>query len=67
MKIPLHRVGNTHAVFIPKRLLEYFQISTEVEIVLTEEGITIRKPRRALRLGWLAAAHALDIEERLEW
>ena len=68
MKIPLHKVGNTHAVFIPKTLLDYFQFSNEVELALSADGITIRKPRRSLRHGWLAAAHKVwCAEERLDW
>jgi len=59
MKAPIHRIGNSHGVIIPKPFLAEIGLTTEVEMTLERDAIVLRKPRLSVREGWAEASKAL--------
>lgn len=51
MKISLIRIGNSKGFRIPKSILERYEITQDVELILEEEQIVLR-PVSAPRKGW---------------
>jgi antitoxin component of MazEF toxin-antitoxin module len=62
MRSQLHRLGNSHAVVIPKPLLKQLGIERAVEVELVDDHIEVRKPSSAPRQGWADALSLLPDE-----
>ena len=60
MKVAIRKIGNSQGVVLPKPVLA--QVGFEEEAELTVEGgaVVLRKPARAVRVGWAAAAEKLS-------
>ncbi len=59
MLVSLLRIGNSQGVIIPKPLLAQAGLSHDVEMLLENESIVLRKPARSVRNGWAKASAAL--------
>ncbi len=51
MEIPVINIGNSKGIRIPKAILEQYNISDTLELIL-EKGRIILKPTAAPRKGW---------------
>ena len=51
MEIPIINIGNSKGIRIPKSVLEQYNISDTVELIL-EKGKIILKPKSVPRKGW---------------
>lgn len=51
MKIPIINIGNSKGIRLPKALLEQYNISDTIELIL-EKGRIILKPKSTPRKGW---------------
>lgn len=80
MEIPIIRIGNSKGIRLSKTLLEQYQITDKVELVMEEDCIVL-KPMTKPRTGWeqafsemhengddqLLIADVLPDEEFEEW
>jgi len=71
METKLVKIGNSYGVRIPKSLIQQYELTSNIEIDPTENGILIRSKKRS-RTGWeeqltvaIAEGHMPD-EEMLE-
>lgn len=69
MRTPIRRLGNSQGVLIPKPVLAQVGLENEVDMVVENGAIVLRKPRAAPRTGWADAARALALasEDGLAW
>lgn len=51
MEIPVINIGNSKGIRLPKAILEQYNISDTIELILEKERI-ILKPRSVPRKGW---------------
>jgi antitoxin MazE len=51
METKLVKIGNSFGIRIPKSLIQQYELSTDIEIDLTENGILIKSKKKA-RSGW---------------
>ncbi len=51
MQVPIIQIGNSKGLRLPKSILEQYEITDTVELVL-EQGYLIIKPIEAPRQGW---------------
>lgn len=51
MEASIIQIGNSRGIRIPKKVLEQYDFGNRVELVLSEEGVTLR-PLRQPRQGW---------------
>lgn len=51
MELPVINIGNSKGIRIPKAILEQYQISDTIELIL-EKGRIILKPKSKPRKGW---------------
>ncbi len=51
MKIPIIRIGNSKGIRLSKTVLEHYQITDSVEMVMEEDCIVL-KPLTKPRTGW---------------
>ena len=58
MHIRLIRVGNSQGIVLPKKLLQQYRLSGEVELQSTPEGLLIRPVASPARQGWEAQMQA---------
>lgn len=54
MKIPVLQIGNSKYILLSKTLIEKYNISCPVEVILEKDYI-ILKPKNAPRKGWEVA------------
>ena len=69
MRTPLHRIGNSQGVILPKPLLAQVGLTErEVEMTVERGAIVLRKPRN-IRANWLQAAEkiAKNHDDTLVW
>ncbi|RZJ61741.1 MAG: AbrB/MazE/SpoVT family DNA-binding domain-containing protein [Hymenobacter sp.] len=52
------RVGNSQGIVLPKKLLQQYHLSGEVELRPTPEGLLIAPVARPARQGWAAQMQA---------
>lgn len=71
MKTAIRKMGNSQGVLIPKPFLLQTGLDIgEVEILVQDDAIVIRKPRRNVREGWAEACRQLaahSVEEPIVW
>lgn len=53
MEIPIINIGNSKGIRLPKTLLEQYNITDTIELIL-EKGRIILKPKSTPRKGWKA-------------
>lgn len=58
MHTRLIRVGNSQGIVLPKKLLQQYHLSGEVELHPTPEGLLIKPVARPARQGWEAQMQA---------
>ena len=58
MHIRLIRVGNSQGIVLPKKLLQQYRLSGEVELQSTPEGLLISPVASPARQGWEAQMQA---------
>jgi antitoxin MazE len=51
METKLIKIGNSFGIRIPKSLIQQYELSNEIEIDPTENGILIKSKKKA-RTGW---------------
>lgn len=51
MEIPIINIGNSKGIRLPKAILEQYNISEKLELIL-EKGRIILKPKSIPRKGW---------------
>lgn len=59
LPITVRRIGNSLGVVIPKPVLSQVGLAGRAELTVEHGAIVLRKPKRAVRNGWAAAAQAL--------
>lgn len=59
MKTTIRQMGNSRGVIIPKPLLAQAGLVDEVDIVLIDDGIMLRRPAAAPRAGWAVSARLI--------
>lgn len=66
MKTTLRRIGNSEGVIIPQTLLALTGLADEVEMVVEDGVLVLRRPRAA-RAGWAEASKGIAAagEDRL--
>ncbi|MBC6613318.1 AbrB/MazE/SpoVT family DNA-binding domain-containing protein [Hymenobacter sp. BT507] len=52
MNTRLIRVGNSQGIVLPKKLLQQYQLTGEVDLQPTPEGLLIRPVAKPRRQGW---------------
>jgi antitoxin MazE len=80
MKALLRKVGNSQGVIIPKPILIQLGLEAEVDMIVENDTILLKKPRKRIREGWSEASQLiaaagddtlifpyLDIEGDSEW
>ena len=58
MNVSLIRVGNSQGIVLPKKLLQQYRLSGEVELRPTPDGLLIVPIARPARQGWDARMQA---------
>lgn len=58
MHTRLIRVGNSQGIVLPKKLLQQYHLSGEVELRPTPDGLLISPVARPARQGWAAQMQA---------
>ncbi len=69
MKAAIRRMGNSRGVLIPKPVLEQVGLEDEAEMVVENDSIVLRRPRKNAREGWAEASRkiAMADDDRLVW
>lgn len=69
MKIAIRRLGNSRGVIIPKPMLEQAGLKREADVVVENDAIVLRRPRKRTRQGWAEASRRLAEagDDRLVW
>ena len=55
-QIAIRRIGNSHGIVIPKPLLAQVGLEGHAEMSIERDALVLRRPPRAARAGWAAAA-----------
>jgi antitoxin MazE len=55
-QIAIRRIGNSQGIVIPKPLLAQIGLEGYAEISIERDALVLRRPARAARAGWAAAA-----------
>jgi antitoxin MazE len=58
MHTRLIRVGNSHGIVLPKKLLQQYHLAGEVDLRPTPEGLLITPVAKPAREGWEAQMQA---------
>ena len=69
MRTTIRKMGNSQGVIIPKPLLAQLGLEDEVEMVVENDALVLRKPAKKSREGWAEACKELaDVgDDRLVW
>jgi antitoxin MazE len=55
-QIAIRRIGNSHGIVIPKPLLAQIGLEGHAEMTIERDALVLRRPAKAIRAGWAAAA-----------
>ena len=55
-QIAIRRIGNSRGIVIPKPLLAQVGLEGHAEMTIERDALVLRRPARAARTGWAAAA-----------
>ena len=69
MRTTIRKMGNSQGVIIPKPLLAQLGLEDEVEMVVENDALVLRKPAKKSREGWAQASKKLaDVrDDGLVW
>lgn len=69
MRTVIRKMGNSQGVIIPKPLLAQLGLEDEIEMVVENDALVLRKPAKKSREGWAVASKELaDVgDDRLVW
>lgn len=69
MRIAIRKLGNSRGVIIPKPLLEQVGLKREADVVVENNAIVLRQPRKGVRQGWADASREIAKagDDRLVW
>ena len=69
MKAVIRKMGNSQGVLIPKPVLAQVGLEGEADMVVENDSIVLRKPRKKVREGWAEASRALAeaADDKLAW
>lgn len=59
LEIRVRRIGNSLGVVIPKPVLAQAGVSDRAELTVERDAIVLRRPKKATRSGWAAAAQTI--------
>jgi antitoxin MazE len=59
VRTAIRRLGNSQGVIIPKPLLAQAGLEHEVEMVVEDGAIVLRRPERRARAGWAESSQAI--------
>ena len=61
MRVTIRNIGNSKGVVIPKPLLAQLGLDgSEAEMTVEDGALVLRKPTKAARAGWAAAAKKIS-------
>ncbi len=58
-QIAIRRIGNSQGIVIPKPLLAQIGLEGQAEMTIERNALVLRRPAKAARAGWAAAAKKL--------
>jgi antitoxin MazE len=58
-QIAIRRIGNSQGIVIPKPLLAQLGLEGQAEMTIERDALVLRRPAKAVRAGWAAAAQKL--------
>jgi antitoxin MazE len=58
-QIAIRRIGNSQGIVIPKPLLAQIGLEGHAEMTIERDALVLRRPAKAERAGWAAAAQKL--------
>jgi antitoxin MazE len=58
-QITIRRIGNSHGIVIPKPLLAQIGLEGHAEMTIERDALVLRRPAKATRAGWAAAAQKI--------
>jgi antitoxin MazE len=58
-QIAIRRIGNSQGIVIPKPLLAQIGLEGQAEMTIERDALVLRRPAKAVRAGWAAAAQKL--------
>ena len=63
-QIAIRRIGNSQGIVIPKPLLAQLGLEGHAEMTIERDALVLRRPAKAAREGWAAAARKVaDLED----
>jgi antitoxin MazE len=69
MKIAIRKLGNSRGIIIPKPLLEQVGLKREADVLVENNAIVLRLPKKRVRQGWADASRRIAAagDDRLVW
>jgi len=67
MQVLIRPFGNSRGLVIPKPLLAQVGLEDEADMTVENGALVIRKPAKAQRQGWAAAAQAIAQSDEAPW
>jgi len=58
-QIAIRRIGNSQGIVIPKPLLAQIGLESHAELTIERDALVLRRPAKAARAGWAAAAQKI--------
>jgi antitoxin MazE len=62
-QIAIRRIGNSQGIVIPKPLLAQIGLEGHAEMTIERDALVLRRPAKAPRAGWAAAAQKLATQD----
>ena len=59
MKATLRKMGNSQGVIIPKAVITQLGFENELEMIVEQNIIILRKPAKSIRSGWAEASRLI--------
>ena len=69
MKATLRQMGNSQGVLIPKTIIAQLGIEEDLEMLVENDAIVLRKPEKPVRQGWAEASQRVAAagDDKLVW
>jgi antitoxin MazE len=58
-QVTIRRIGNSQGIVIPKPLLAQVGLEGQADMTIERDALVLRRPARATRAGWAAAAQRI--------
>jgi antitoxin MazE len=62
-QIAIRRIGNSQGIVIPKPLLAQVGLEDHADLTIERDALVLRRPAKAARAGWAAAAQKISTQE----